>query len=106
MNTPTTPSSHWHQDGLPDPHDDRYNCERAQLAMGSLTDDELANGAFMNYDARPSLQEVISGNAYQPIMWMTAVKDRIRWLSRRLNSAESEIKRLRDAASKDSKDSS
>lgn len=82
-----TPSSKWAAAGEPDPHGTQYDCERAQLAMGKLTDDELANGAFMNYDVRPTLEQILAGKAHSPIAWMTAVKDRIRWLSRRLELA-------------------
>lgn len=85
-----TPSSHWAAAGEPDPHGNRYDCERAALALGKLTDDELANGAFMNYDVRPPLQDIIDGKAYSPIAWMTAVKDRIRWLSRKLAATPAE----------------
>lgn len=83
----STPSSKWAQNGEPDPHGTRYDCERAALAMGKLTDDELANDAFMNYDQRPPLQDIIDGKGRSPVMWMTAVKDRIRWLSRALAAA-------------------
>lgn len=80
----TTPSSHWKELGEEDPHGKIYDCERAELTMGRLTDDELANAAFMNYDIRPNIQDIIDGKAFSPIVWMTAVKDRIRWLSRSL----------------------
>src|SRR5690606_9836677 len=56
-----TPSSRWAADGEPDPHGTRYDCERAGLAMGMLTDDELANGAYLNYDARPPLDAIVAG---------------------------------------------
>ena len=85
-----TPSSHWRAEGQADPHAGHYDCERAALAMGNLTDDELANAAFVNYDVRPPLQDIIAGKAYSPIAYMTAVKDRIRWLSRSLEKAISE----------------
>lgn len=84
---PSTPSSHWKAAGEPDPHDARYyDQERATLCMGHLTDDELANGAFMNYDRIPSVAELVAGKP-TPMVWMTAVKDRIRWLSRALEKA-------------------
>lgn len=82
-----TSSSQWRSQGAPDPHGERYNVERSELAMGTLTDDELANGAFMNYDVRPPLQDIIDGKANSPIAWMMAVQDRIRWLSRSLEAA-------------------
>lgn len=85
---PSTPSSHWRQEGEEDPHAGRYDCERAELAMGHLSDDELANGAFMNYDAPLNLEGIQAGTHSSPIAWMTAVKDRIRWLSRKLEETE------------------
>jgi len=88
-----TPSSDWYAAGEKDPHDGRYNCERHQLTMSTLSDDALANGAFLSYDRWPPIQDVISGKAHPPTAWMTAVKDRIRWLSRRLQ-------RLEDASAK------
>lgn len=94
---PSTPSSRWQVACEPDPHAPHYDGERASLCLGDLTDDELANAAFMNYDVVPPLQDVISGKAKMPIIYMTAVKDRIRWLSRRLVDAERENKSLMDA---------
>lgn len=61
----------WRERGQPDPHGSRYDCERAALCGGSMTDDQIANGVFLN----PSI-----GN-------LTAAKDRIRWLSRSLEAA-------------------
>ncbi|WP_374495362.1 hypothetical protein [Zoogloea sp.] len=85
-----TPAAEWRQAGEPDPHAGRYDCERAKLTMGHLTDDELANGAFMNYDQPLNVQGILSGTHVSPIAWMTAVKDRIRWLSRSLEQAKAE----------------
>ena len=85
---PSTPAAEWRINGESDPHSSHYDCERAKLTMGKLTDDELANGAFLNYDIRPNLQDIIAGKAFSPIAWMTAVKDRIRWLSRCLVESE------------------
>ncbi len=82
-----TPSSHWHTNGEPDPHAGHYDGERAQLTLGKYTDDELANGVYMNYDVRPPLQDIVDGKAHSPIAWVTAAKDRIRWLSRKLEEA-------------------
>jgi hypothetical protein len=83
-----TPAAQWREDGEADPHGDRYDCAREQLCMGTLSDDDLANAAFLNYDRRPSVQEIIEGKALSPIAYMTAVKDRIRWLSRQLEKAK------------------
>jgi len=82
-----TPSSRWAANGEPDPHGDRYACERAALAMGDLTDDELANAVFLLGDSEPSIADLASGKAILPIAYLTAAKDRIRWLSRRLAEA-------------------
>lgn len=73
----------------PDPHGTRYHCERAALALGHMSDDELANGAFMNYDQKLDIGRVLANEPdyHPPIVWMTAVKDRIRWLSRQLAAA-------------------
>ncbi|MFM0432312.1 hypothetical protein PQQ75_25100 [Paraburkholderia aspalathi] len=86
---PSTPSATWRANGEPDPHFKQYDCERATLTLGTLTDDELANGAFMNYDRRQSLSEMLNPQPGQhmPIVWMTAAKERIRWLSRALERA-------------------
>lgn len=96
IEVPSTPAANWREIGQADPHGSDYNCERAKLCMGNLTDDELANGAFMNYDRRPPIQSVISGRAHMPIAWMTAVKDRIRWLSRKLVAAEDREKQIKE----------
>lgn len=87
-----TPGAAWREAGKPDPHGTRYDCERAALAMGDLTDDELANGAFLNYDRKLDLDAVIARKPgyHPPIAWMEAVKDRIRWLSRKLEAATRE----------------
>ena len=74
---PATPSSRWKSDGEPDPHGSCYDCERADLAKGHLTDDEIANGIFMADRSDIDL-----------IWWQQAAKDRIRWLSRALDAAE------------------
>jgi hypothetical protein len=85
---PKTPGFRWRLNGPPDPHGSRYDCERAKLTMGTLSDDELANGAFMNYDSLLNVQGIMAGTHHSPIAWMTAVKDRIRWLSRALQQAQ------------------
>ena len=90
-----TPASEWSERGEADPHAGHYDCERHQLTMGRFTDDELANGAFMNYDVRPAIQDIIAGKAFSPIAWMTAVKDRIRWLSRQTLKLEAENDELK-----------
>ena len=66
-----TPGAKWRESGEPDPHRNRYNCERAQLCLGHLTDDEMANAVYLE----PTLAN------------LTGAKDRIRWLSRALEEA-------------------
>lgn len=82
-----TPSSQWRVKGEPDPHASHYDGERAALTLGHFTDDEVANGAFMNYNAPIDVHGILAGKSHSPIAWMTAVKDRIRWLSRALERA-------------------
>jgi len=65
--------------------------------MGELTDDELANGVYMNYDVRPDPRDIIAGKALSPIAWVTAAKDRIRWLSRKLEATLLVIKHQEQA---------
>lgn len=67
-----TPAHRWSTD----PHAGRYDGDRAELAMGDLTDDMLANGLFL-YDHRAGLHS---------LAWLTAAKERIRWLSRKLDA--------------------
>lgn len=82
-----TPAAKWRENGEPDPHGDHYNCERAALSMGDMTDDELANAVFMHGNERPSLAEMMAGKP-MPIAYLTAAKERIRWLSRKLVEAQ------------------
>ncbi len=79
-----TPAAQWRADSESDPHGSRYDCERAALALGDMTDDELANAVFLYGNERPSMDAVIAGRAMMPIVYLTAAKDRIRWLSRKL----------------------
>lgn len=92
------PAAEWRERGEPDPHGNTYDCTRDKLCMGNLTDDELANAAFMNYDRWPSMQELLAGKAFTPIAYMTAVKDRIRWLSRQLEGEKAAAQNYRNDA--------
>lgn len=93
-----TPSSHWKANGEKDFHAGQYDCERAGLLLGRLTDDEIANGLFMNYDKKLDDHRALTdANYISPIAWATGAKDRIRWLSRSLENALAEITRLKDA---------
>ena len=82
--TKDTPAAKWREEGEKDPFGDEYNCPRSALPKGKLTDDELANAMFL-CDHRTSLES---------IGWLTAGKERIRWLSRRLVEAERRIAEL------------
>ena len=82
-----TPAARWRAEGRSDPHGDRYDCERAKLGLGNMTDDELANAVFMHGGDRLDLAAVIRGEP-SPISLLTAAKDRIRWLSRQLEAAK------------------
>lgn len=73
-----TPSSQWYKNGQTDPHAGKYDGPRSELAYGNYTDDELANAVFM-CDHRQSLSS---------IGFLTAAKERIRWLSRKLVKAQ------------------
>lgn len=84
---PSTPSAQWRANGEPDPHGNAYDCERAALALGRMTDDELANAVYMHDftigSAHYALRGLPSG-----IALLTAAKDRIRWLSRALEATQ------------------
>ena len=79
-----TPAARWRENGNLDPHGSRYDQDRAELPLGNLTDDELANAVFLHGDNKPSIEEIAAGTAKMPIVYLTAGKERIRWLSRRL----------------------
>lgn len=83
-----TPGAQWIVNGEPDPFNGRYNCAREELAMGDTTDYALANECFLHYDRVPSVQEMLAGTAKMPIVYMTAMKDRMRWLSFQLAIAQ------------------
>lgn len=90
--TEDTPAAKWREEGEKDPFGDEYNCPRSALPKGKLTDDELANAMFL-CDHRTSLES---------IGWLTAGKERIRWLSRRLVEAEQRVAELeKNALQKD-----
>lgn len=82
-----TPANRWAAAGEPDPHGKRYDCPREALMLGSMTDDELANEVYMWGDHKPSLDDLLTGKAKSSMTYLTAAKDRIRWLSRQLAKA-------------------
>lgn len=81
-----TAGAGWRERGEADPHGKRYDGERAALCMGNLTDDELANAVFLYGNERPSMEQMMAG-VPTSIAYLTAAKDRIRWLSRKLAEA-------------------
>ena len=83
----TTPAATWRVNGEEDPHAGHYDGERAQLTLGSYTDDELANAVFLHGCDRPSPEAMLAGKAFSGIVFLTAAKERIRWLSRKLEEA-------------------
>lgn len=83
-----TPAANWREEGAPDPHGARYDCERSKLPMGHLTDDEIANEVFL-HDHRTSLESMA---------YLTAAKERIRWLSRQLVAEQSKNAELKENA--------
>lgn len=82
-----TPGARWAADGQADPHGRQYDCERAALTLGHYTDDELANAVFLHGNEQPSMAALAAGEALPGIAYLTAAKDRIRWLSRSLAAA-------------------
>lgn len=82
-----TPSSRWAANGEPDPHGNRYDCERAALAMGYMSDDELANEVFIKGDRNLTFAEMTAGEL-PASSYLLAARDRIRWLSRALVEAQ------------------
>lgn len=90
MNSPSTPSSNWFADGTEDPvgHHKLIDQERGQLMLGKWTDDELANAIFLygNPSDHEKTKRLLSGEI-SDIAFLTAGKERIRWLSRHLELA-------------------
>ena len=65
--------------------------KREDLVLGDLTDNQLANAVFLFGNSRPDIQDVIDGKAKMPIVYLTAAKERIRWLTRQLGEQQKEI---------------
>lgn len=86
-----TPDALWRLNGEEDPHNDAYDCERNALTLGHLTDDELANAVFLHHNDHPTPMEILAGVATSGIVYLTAAKDRIRWLSRQLAKANQRL---------------
>jgi len=93
VTTNKTPAAEWREAGQDDPHGDRYSCEREALALGHLSDDQLANAVFAHNHRELDLAAVMSGEP-SSITLLTAAKQRIRWLSRKLVATEQEVEQL------------
>jgi hypothetical protein len=90
------PSMLWLENGEPDQFAHYLKRDRADLPMADFSDDALGNYLFMNYDRSPQenlriILELAHGVATSDvplIVIATAVKERLRWLARRLAVAE------------------
>lgn len=80
-----TPSSNWQKEGKEDPHGKGYLCRREDLPLGKLTDDQLANAVYLHDHRSLDVEAVLRGEP-SSIALLTAVKGRVRWLSRQLAS--------------------
>lgn len=87
----STPAARWRVEGQPDPHGSIYDCERAKLLFGDQTDDELANAVFLHDHLRFDLAALQRGEP-SSFDLLTAAKERIRWLSRKLVEAEAALR--------------
>ena len=58
---------------------DRYDVTRNDLPMGDVTDYALANNVYMYGNMKPTIEDMLNG--HMPIIYLTAAKERIRWLS-------------------------
>jgi len=83
--TPKTTSSSWFDKNEVDPHEKRFtDVERTTLALGRLTDDQLANAVYLHNHREMNFEAILSGEP-SSIALLTAAKERIRWLSRKTN---------------------
>lgn len=92
----STPSSRWFVEAAgEDPFPELINKERGDLCMGNHTDDELANGVFLYGDMseEDKYRAMVTGKP-SSIVYLTAGKERIRWLSRHLESSLSREEHL------------
>ncbi|MEN7527888.1 hypothetical protein [Cupriavidus sp. DL-D2] len=77
------PAAQWRTAREADPFGTTYDCARAALCLGRMTDDELANAVFLHNHRDFDLGAAMSGEP-SSIVLLTAAKERIRWLSRAL----------------------
>lgn len=88
----STPDAVWRVKGEKDPHGTLYNGERAALMLGHMTDDELANAVYLHGNSHPHPNDIITGKAISGIAYLTAAKERIRWLSRKVHELKEQLK--------------
>lgn len=83
----------WLAEGREDDFKDYLDRAREDLPCAELSDDQLANYAFMHYDRDSNTEGLLLIAQHQgrgqegfvpKIAFMTAVKERLRWLSRRV----------------------
>lgn len=83
----------WLANGEPDQFADYLKRNREDMPMADFSDDELANAAFMHYGRAPEVEMAMMVKHHEEktlhlfhsrIGIMTAVKERLRWLSRRV----------------------
>lgn len=90
-----TPSSRWFLEDREDTFPKLINQERGDLCLGDHTDDELANELFLygNMSDHEKHRAIMSGKC-SSIAYLTAGKERIRWLSRHLEASLANEKKL------------
>jgi hypothetical protein len=76
LSSVSTPAANWRKNGEEDPFATYIEMQRSTLVCGNMTDDELANAVYLS----PGIAN------------LTGAKERIRWLSRKLEQALSEEK--------------
>ena len=67
-----------------DPFDDYLNKGRSSYTLGNMTDDALANDVFLHGNEPLYIEGIIAGTHFSSLTYLTAAKERIRWLSRQL----------------------
>ncbi|WP_318521240.1 hypothetical protein [Photobacterium leiognathi] len=77
-----TASANWREIDNIDPHGTDYQCERTALLLGDISDLEL-----VSYE-QPSIKSLPLSRL------LTAIKERIRWLSRKLSDLETEAQTI------------
>ena len=85
----STPAALWAVEAASeDPFPELINKERGSLVLGNHTDDQLANEVFLYGDmsTEEKARAMITGKC-SSVAYLTAGKERIRWLSRHLESA-------------------